>query len=250
MNVIKPILVLVFVFFGVTFQVKAQTEHWIINTLEWPPYTCSRCAENGAAAKALRDSLKTVGVEVEFVFYTWSQTIKKAAEPKVFGYFPMWYDTLKPGFIRSPALFSSPIGIIQQRKKPLVWNNLSDLKGKKIGVTQDYNYSEEFNRLVKSGAIKVETAISDDINLTRVASGELDGAMTDINNARYFLFNSSAEVFTKVEVNPKILETKELFIGINEKSAGKIDKLKQALKNVNYQRLVDEYLLRYQRRVE
>lgn len=247
MNVMKPIFaLLIFLLHGVF----AQAETWRINTLDWPPYTCARCPENGAAAKALRDSLKTVGVDVEFVFYTWGQAIQKSSDAAVVGYFPLWRESLKSGFQLSPPLFQSPLGFIEPRNKPLAWNSLMDLRGKKLGVTKDYGNTAEFNRLVKSGVIKVEVAVSDDINVLKVAEGKLDGALMDINNARYFLFTSQAGVLSKVRVNGKILEAKDLYLAVNHKNAGKMDKIKTALKNLNFQRVVDEYLLKYQRKVD
>ncbi|WP_347356202.1 transporter substrate-binding domain-containing protein [Bdellovibrio sp.] len=225
-------------------------ERWVVTTLEWPPFTCSRCPENGAAAKALKDTLKTVGVSVEFVFYPWTQAIKRGERPEVVGFFPVWPETFRPGFSPSHLLFRSPLGIIQQRSKPLVWSKLSDLKGKKIGITEGYGNTVEFNRLVKEKILKVEAVKSDDTNLRKVALGQLDGALMDINNARYLMHVTHPKLAGRVSVSPRIVQDKDHFFAFNIHNKAKVDKLNKALANVNYQRIVDDYLLKYMRRLD
>lgn len=223
----------------------ARAERWVLTTLEWPPYVCSRCPENGAAANALRSTLKSVGVDVEFVFYSWTQAIKKGRDPGVVGYFPPWIDEVAEGFVMSPPLFQSPLGFIENRDHPLKWSHLADLKGKKIGVTESYGNTVEFARLVKAGVLKTEVAKSDDINVRKVALGKLDAALMDINNARYFIYVSEPQLVGRVNINSKIIETKDLYLALNNKNAAKMEKVKTALKNVNFQRLVDDYLLKF-----
>ncbi|WII70726.1 transporter substrate-binding domain-containing protein [Bdellovibrio sp. 22V] len=245
MNVIKffPLLVLLLLF-----SPRAQAERWVIATLEWPPFICSRCPDNGAAANALRETLKKVDVNVEFVFSSWTQTVKKGNRPDMIGYFPAWKEEVLPEFIASPVLFRSPLGFIEPRGKPLVWNELTDLRGKKIGVTEDYGNTVEFNRLVKNKTIHVEAVISDDTNVRKVALGKLDAALMDINNARYLIYVLQPHLAGRVSINKKIVEDKELFFAFNKHNVEKRKKLEKALTLVNFQRMVDDYLLRYARR--
>lgn len=240
MNVIKLLLLASMLLSGS----RAFAERWVVMTLEWPPFTCSRCPENGAAAKALKDTLNQVGVSAEFVFYPWTQTQKKAEHPDVIGYFPSWRDVLG-GFTRSEVLFKSPIGFIQPRSKPLVWSKLTDLKGRKIGITEGYSNNLEFNRLVKEKVLTVETVKTDEVSVRRVALGQLEGALMDISNARYLISKSQSEFPGKVSVNQRILEDKELFLAFNDHNKVKAAKLKSALGKVNYQRMVDDYLVKY-----
>ncbi|MFV3407204.1 substrate-binding periplasmic protein [Bdellovibrio bacteriovorus] len=246
MNVIKAIFLTAMLLLTSS---RSYAERWVVMTLEWPPFTCSRCPENGAAAKALKDTLNKAGISVEFVFHPWTQTQKNAEQPDVVGYFPSWKDVL-PGFTRSEALFKSPLGFIQQRSKPLVWAKLPDLKGKKLGITDGYSNTAEFNRLVKEKVLTVESVLSDDTNVRRVALGQIDGALMDINNARYLILKTHPQYAGRVSVNQRILEDKDLFFAFNTHNRDKAAKLKKALEKVNYQRMVDDYLLKYLLRVD
>lgn len=223
----------------------AKAERWVVTTLEWPPFTCSRCPENGAAAKALKDVMKSVGVSVEFVFYPWAQTKRKGARPEVVGYFPAWRESVPAPFVASEALFHSPLGFIQQKSKPLVWTKLSDLKGKKLGVSEGYGNTVEFNRLVKEKVLTAIVVQSDATNVNKVAQGLLDGAVMDVNNARYLIQNLNPTFAGLVTVNSRIMENKDLFLAFNDHNKDKAEKLRRGLQLVNSQRIVDEYLLKY-----
>gem|GEM_PF-2585783 len=235
-------------FFAVTFMVYSSTAHaekWVITTTEWPPFICSRCPENGAAAKALRETMKTQGVEVEFIFSTWTQAVFNGAAKDKIGYFPIWAGDLKDGFVASETLFKSPLGFVEPRGKPLIWNKLADLKGKVIGVGRDYRNTPEFNKLVADGVIKTEVVGSDDTNMRKVALGKLDGALIDVNNAKYFLTSTLKNLSKDVAISPKIIDNVSLHIALNPHSHEKNKMIKAGLEKVNFQRIVDMYLSKY-----
>ena len=251
MNVIKLVL-LIFIFIpSLPMPVKrahaATSETWKIATLEWPPFVCSKCPENGAAAKAFRDALKKSGIEVQFVFQSWSSALSVSRAPEYVGYYPAWAESVRPSFMASKVLFTSPVGFVEPRGKPLQWNRLSELKGKVIGVTKDYGNTEEFNRLVREGIIQTEVVESDDTNMRKVALGRLDGALLDINNARYFLSLTLKNISGRININPKIIENKGLYMVFNSHSTSQAERFSQITQGQDFQKSVDEYLKKYLR---
>lgn len=248
MNVIRRVLRGFFpLFLGLSLWCpqRALAEHWLIATLEWPPFTCARCPENGAAASALRQVMKSVDVDVEFEFLSWTQALKKGAKPPYVGYFPVWPESVRPGFSPSPVLFRSPVGFIEPRNKPLVWKVPADLKGKHIGFVQDYSIPTELAVLMRDKSIHSEYVMSDDANVRRVALEKLDGALIDLNNARYFLTISMKPLAGRVSINSRILEDKPLLMSFNPSSAAKSAKIQEALSKVSFETLVDQYLVKY-----
>ncbi|MNJ92693.1 Bacterial extracellular solute-binding protein, family 3 [compost metagenome] len=246
MNVMKLLLVILISALKTT-TAHAKSDTWIFTTLEWPPFMCSRCPENGAAAKALRETLRKSGIRVEFSFQSWTKAVKNGSLKENVGFFPAWHEEVREGFVSSSALFFSPVGFVEPRSKPLIWNHLSDLKGKVIGISQDYGYPKEFNQLVAAGVIKVEVVESDDTNLRKVALGRVDGALLDINNARYFLSMSLKNLGGRVSVNNKVVENKSLHAAFNSYSHDKVAILEGALRQTNFQKIVDDYLKKYTR---
>lgn len=217
-------------------------EKWLITTLEWPPFSCEKCPEQGAGCKALKEAMKAVGVEVEFVFLPWTRAIKDGAEAKYVGYYPSWPEDVTAGFSASATVFKSPIGFVEPKGKPLAWNTLADLKGKNIGTVQDYGNTKEFNKLIKDGVIKTEVVASDDVNVKKVAGGRIDGAIIDLNNAKWYLATDLKDLADKVQINPKAIEDKDLLIALNASGVAKKAKLEEALKKVDTAKIVAEYL--------
>lgn len=228
--------------FTIVFGLYAQAEKWILTILEWPPFTCEKCPEQGAGAKVLRDALKAEGIEIEFVFLPWTRAILESKQDKYIGYYPAWPEDVQEGFSPSISLYKSPLGFIEQKNKPLKWEKLSDLKGKTIGTVQDYGNTTEFNELIKSGVIKTEVVSSDDINVKKVAGGRMDGAIIDVNNAKWFLTTDLKAEADKVVINPKTIADKDLHIAFNGDSKSKAEKVKAAFAKINAQKIVDDYL--------
>lgn len=220
-------------------------EKWKVTSLEWPPFTCEKCPEQGAGTKALKEALASVGIELEVVFLPWSRAIKEGADKSAVGYYPSWPEDVTGDFSGSPSVFKSPVGFIEPSGKPLNWSSLQDLKGKTVGVVQDYGNTKDFNAAAKAGVFKTEVVPSDDVNVKKVAAGRIDAAIIDINNAKWYLQTDLKDLAGKVTINGKILEEKDLLIALNTHSKDKAAKLKEALGKVNTQKIVEEYLKKY-----
>ncbi len=225
--------------------IQAHAEKWKMTTLEWPPFVCEKCPEMGAGAKALKEALKSEGIELELVILPWSRAIAEAADAKNYVggylYYPGEMD-LSKGFVPSPAVFKSPVVMMEPAGKPLTWNKLSDLKGKSIGTCKDYNYGEEVMSLIKAGTLTVDEVASDDVNIKKIVGGRIAGALIDINVGKYLVQTDFAADAAKIQYNPKTIQNMDLLAGLNKENASKMPKLLAALKKVNTQAIVDEYL--------
>lgn len=234
------LIVLSFAVFG---EVKA--EKWKVTTLEWPPFTCEKCPDQGVGCKALRDALKSVGVDVEFVFLPWNRAVKEGGKAEFIGYYPAWPEDVVDGFLGSDPIFKSPLGFVEAKSKPLGrLQALKDLAGKNIGSVQGYGNTKEFNELVKKGLIKSDQATADDFNIKKVAAGRLDGAIVDTNVAKYMLQTDLKDVAGKIGINALVAENKDLLLVFNKvgDSKARNAKLVEALKKVNTQKIVDDGL--------
>ncbi|KYG60902.1 hypothetical protein AZI85_10605 [Bdellovibrio bacteriovorus] len=200
-------------------------ETWLVATLDWPPYTCSKCHRNGTAADALRKALAAQGIIIEFVFYPWVQAQKNGGKKNFVGYFPSWEDEVLPGFTASKSLFSSPVIFVERKDKPLVWKDLKDLKGKTFAVTRGYGNTAEFNALIKNGDLKTITVLSEDSTLRRLVQGSVDGVLMDLRVAEYYLKNDFAKYADKIAINPKVVENKSLHMAFNQYHKAKKQKL-------------------------
>ena len=227
---------------SIFFTSLAHAETWRVATLEWPPYICSQCPQNGAAASALRKALETKDVKVEFVFSPWLQTLKRGADRNFVGYFPAWREEVKPTFTASDVFFSSPLIILERSTHPLKWGTLKDLKGKIIGVTTGYGNTKEFNDLVKEKIIKTSETLNEESLFRKLAEGKMDGILIDMYVAQYYLNEMFPQLRSKLRVNPKIVEVKTLHFAFNQANKDKVTVLHQSLKSFNFNKAVDTYL--------
>jgi polar amino acid transport system substrate-binding protein len=102
--------------------------------------------------------------------------------------------------------------LVSSSPKPNRWcgTKLEDLKGKKIGIVQDYGNTPEFMALAKNGTIKTEVVTSDLLNIKKVAGGRIDGAFIDLANLNYFLKYDAKDLAGQVQANPGSLTRKIL----------------------------------------
>lgn len=163
-----------------------------------------------------------------------------------YGYFPAWPEDCQEGFTFSEPISHSPLGLVERRNHPLLFNKLSDLKKYTLGIVQDYGNTVEFNKLVKQGVLKPEIVTTDTLNVRKVAMGRIDGALIDENVLKHILTFENPELASSVQFNKKILELKPLGICFRNDLATELNaKLKTALKSHQSQKQVDLYLKNY-----
>ncbi len=216
-------------------------EVWTLAVEEWPPYTCSSCSEGGAVVKALKEALKSVNVDMEVAYFPRVKVLKEVQSKKYVGYLT-WKESVRKEFaLPSKCVFSSPLIFVEPVKRPLVWDDLKDLKGKKIGVMEGSEYFEELSSLLKRGVIIGVPYLSDDISIRLVSQGKLDAVILDLQNALYYLKQMPEEVRKEVQVS-KSVKDKETFFALRIEHPEKMIQLEKALQNVDTQKIVDEYL--------
>lgn len=220
----------------------AKAESWKIATLEWPPYMCSQCYKNGAAAEALREALAKKGIAVEFVFTPWVQAQKNGGKRSFVGYFPAWKEEVLPGFKPSTALFNSPVVFMERKAEPLNWSTLKDLKGKTFGVTEGYGNTSEFNNLVKDGSFKTVKVLSEESTIRKLIAGHVDAVLIDLFVGKYYLSKIFSLQKEKVTLGNRILENKSLYFAFNEGSLQKADTLNTAIRKIDFQKRVEDYV--------
>lgn len=201
---------------------NAETVH--LTSLDWAPYSGKTLANQGASVVVAQAAFKAMGHELVVDFFPWSRAVKLASESgsKYAGYFPEYlYESSE--FTFSAPMGQGPLGLVENKSKPITWAQVSDLAKYKLGVVQDYVNTEELDALVASGDIKPQVVTSDEINVQKVAGGRIDGAVIDANVLSYMLANSSklAKAKDQVQMNAKLLMNKDLYIAFRNDADGK-----------------------------
>jgi polar amino acid transport system substrate-binding protein len=223
---------------------SAFSETWKIITLDWPPYSLESSPDKGIGCQALKEVLKSVGVDIEFVFMPWSRGIYEVQKPEYAGLFPVWKNEGFRGGKNSPVLFKSPIVFAFNKEKIRPWKKLEDLKGLNIGIVENYGYPKEILDLGKQGVYKLQTVPTDEQNLRMLSFQRIDMTVVDLINARYMSEIKHPELQAKLFYDPQVYENADLFLAMKDDKNFKSynEKIKAALKKYPMQKRIDELL--------
>jgi len=193
-----------------------------LTSLEWPPYSGQDLPNQGASIAVAKAAFEAMGHTLEVDFFPWSRAVALAkSDDSYVGYFPEYlYES--DDFLFSQPMGKGPLGFVEQTSNPIQWESLDDLKAYQIGVVQDYVNTAELDAMIASGEIDAPAVTSDSQNVLKVALGRVDVAVVDSNVLDFLLANDPrvSKVKGKVQMNDKLLVTKDLYIAFKNNSAG------------------------------
>jgi polar amino acid transport system substrate-binding protein len=243
--------VLLFALFGLLSvmdnSVNAKT--LALTSLEWPPFSGESLPEQGASIFIVREALAKMGHELKVDFYPWNRAVRLANKKgnNYHGYFPE-YEYATQEYLFSEAIGISPLGLIEHKDKPLVWQQVPDLNRYSLGVVDGYINTEQLDNMISDGRQKAESVTSDIQNLRKVAVKRIDGAVIDLLVFKYLIYQSrSVKLKTNLRANDKLLANKWLFVAFNDSPEGVFwrDTLNQGLERVDIQSLFEQYTSRH-----
>ena len=224
-----------------------------LTSLEWPPFSGTQLPGLGASVAVTRAAFGAAGIGLELEFYPWQRAVKTGLEsPGYAGYFPEYFsESLKGQCLFSDPAGQSPLGFVERKDAPVVWNTLNDLTKVTIGTVAGYANTDEFDRLVKDGKIKVEAVVDDITNIRKVASSRVRLAVIDRNVLDYLLSSepSLADVKRKLQFNEHALEMKKLYVCFRKDAIGVAAKQRfdDGLSKINVQAIIDDGLRQVRR---
>ncbi|KPP97866.1 ABC transporter substrate-binding protein [Marinobacter sp. HL-58] len=141
----------------------------------WPPYMENTPPRYGVISHIVSLAFARNDRPVTYGFFPWSRAILLAEKG-------LW-DGSVAWTCRSALLkhfhFSDPIVahnyvLFHRKDKDFDWEQVEDLESNRIGLTQDYNYGDEFEEAVAAGRVSTETTSSDESNFRKLAAGRID----------------------------------------------------------------------------
>jgi polar amino acid transport system substrate-binding protein len=195
-----------------------------LTATEWPPYTGRALPDQGATSAVVRAAFAAMGYQLKIEFYPWARAVLLADTHAGYaGVFPEYYsDVRKRQFILSPPIGHGPLGLAQRRAHPVKWGTLDDLSHWTIGVVQGYVNTTEFDRRVARKQQRVDVSSSDTLNLNKLAIGRVDLAIVDPYVFDYLAEHDPlvAAAARQLEINPHLLENKDLYIAFKRSPEG------------------------------
>ncbi len=217
MKIINRLLASLFLATTLGFPAWADDGSVHLTSLEWPPYTGQQLQDDGCITVLVKQAFEASGLKASVDFYPWSRTIAQVRDAHTHhvGFFPAYHSAERErDYYMSEPLGEGPIGLIERKDMPIVWNTLTDLSGKRIGVVQDYINTAEFDVLAGSGQLVVEAVVSDTLNIRKMIGWRIDTAVIDKHVFHYLLDTDPDLTAGKalLQFNPKPLESKKLYL--------------------------------------
>ena len=191
-----------------------------ISTGHWPPYLSDDLPGGGFVSQIIRESFKNEGIEVTFAFLPWSRALAMVKAGK-YQASAVWSCTESRS---RDFLFSSPLLPYQyvfyhRADEPFDWNDLTELKGKNVGLTQDYSYGETLRGVIESGLVDADVTTSDTANFKKLLLNRIDLFPMDPVVGEAMIRNQFASQAYRLTFHPKPLRKAFYHLLFNVESA-------------------------------
>ena len=207
---------------GVALQASAAD--YKLSTLEWAPYTGAALPGQGVVSATIVEALKASGQRAEVQFFPWSRAVRLVdSDPAYVGFFPAYYSRERA----ARYLYSDPVGrshvvFLERTENPVKWTTYEDLQGQRIGVVRGFVNTEELDARIASKVLLSEEAPDDRSNILKLVAGRIDLAVVDQQVYTHLVQTDAqlARVAAQLQTNPKVLETKILYVCFQRSTKG------------------------------
>ncbi len=148
-TIIKFVIFLTLIFIFYQFEAKAERTKLTIAGDYWCPYNCMPDSENeGFLVDLTKRALYIYGVDIEYKMMPWHEALQKVSKGEIDGIIAVT-DVDASNLITTdvPSEYSQTEAFVRAGDK-WVYDGLSSLRGKKLGVIMDYNLDEDIKNFV------------------------------------------------------------------------------------------------------
>ena len=196
----------------------------VLGSIDWPPYTRASLPGEGRSSAIVREAFEAVGIEVVFDYMPWVRMTALIRARRLDGGLSFYASEDRESWCHfSPTYDSSDLVLAERVNAPLSWVTLADLAAYRLGTVRDYVNTPDFDDLVHRGVLQTEEVVSDIINLRKLMSSRIDGAVIDAAVFQYLL-EVEPELKARaadLRLNPIPLDRKPLYICFQKTEKGR-----------------------------
>lgn len=164
---------------GTNYHNRHMGEVWRVTSLEWPPYSDSRMHSEGNSVQKLRNHLELANIRLTMEFYPWLRAQQIAQHDGYFGYFPAWPEEVKEGFIASPPIDWSEVGVLTRADSEITWTSLEDIFKHRVGTVRTYEYPAPIKDFLLDKKNRIDSSPNERSLLRKLSAKRIDVAITD-----------------------------------------------------------------------
>ncbi|HEY9103247.1 substrate-binding periplasmic protein [Chitinimonas sp.] len=157
-------------------QAEAADPPLVLGNGEWPPYYGEKLPRQGADSTIVREAFALAGIEVSYRFYPWAQVLAQAQSLHEIVGGVGWAD--KPeyhaDFWISEPTSTHQMVLFQRSDYSWHWHTLEDLRGKRIGLINGYDYPEPLLAMIRAKEVEASWVSGGEICIRMLAAGRID----------------------------------------------------------------------------
>jgi polar amino acid transport system substrate-binding protein len=176
----------------------------------FPPYVDPSNPTGGLSMEIIRAAYKTQGHEVKIEYAPWARA-EAGVQSGIYDILPnMWFtEARSKQFLFSTPYLNNTIRFIKLKGDPFEFNGVESLKGKKVGVTRGYAYSEAFRN---SNLFSREDANDLFTNLKKLQAKRIDLTLDDEAVTHYTISQNNPRLFAELELVGGSLSVNPLYV--------------------------------------
>ncbi len=243
--------------FGVpdsSMMVHAQSERIRIAVDEtYPPYMYDEGA-HGLYPTLMREIFARIRVEVEITGYPWKRALLlgERGEEAVGGIYKnekrlLIYDYSDP-------LFEEKLVVFVRKGEMFKFDELSDLRGKRVGINRGWSYGQEFDEAREAKVFEAKEAEDNHANFGKLVRGRIDCLIADELSALQILHRENLQSVVDRLARPAAVNKAYLVFARESGRRELLDRFNTAVgamrEDGSYNRIVDTFVRALQDDIE
>lgn len=156
-------------------QLRAAPIEVRIGTWEWSPYVEQQRSDAGAFGRLVGAVLERAGYRVKFFFYPWARNEYLLQRRELDAVMPYICTPARQQFsLCSQPVVYSRMALFHRRDQAVRWQQMSDLAGLRMAVSQGYSYGAELDAAIEARLFKVQFNSDEDRGFRLLLSRRAD----------------------------------------------------------------------------
>lgn len=191
-----------------------------ISTGHWPPYLNDDLPGDGFLSQIIRESFALEGIDVKFSFLPWSRALAMV-KTGTYQASAVWSctESRSRNFLYSSPILPYQYVFYHRADEPFEWESFEELKGKRIGLTQDYSYGETLSDVIDRGLVDADVTTSDSANFKKLLLNRIDLFPMDPVVGEAMIRNQFSSQAYRLTFHPKPLRSAFYHLLFNAEAA-------------------------------
>ncbi len=155
--------------------VAAGQETISLSAGDWSPYLSEDLKYQGIAARIIKESFASQGVEVTINFYPWQRAFEEAKLGREDGT-AVWLERedRKEFFYYSEPVVEEFHVFFHLKDQAFDWNAINDLKNFELGGLVGFSYGKLLDDAITQGSVSINRTPNDESNFNKLLKGRID----------------------------------------------------------------------------